>query len=155
MLKLENCRERQKRLLTLMESEQLDLAVLFNPKTIYYFSGALLDAALPHALVIERSGKSLLVTSAPPGRPPEPPTSAADETELYTWHSIERDVTPTTWSTEVAGLVRGAAAKLLPQGGPMGIEFEFASFQAAAAVRDLSKGKLHNVTPGVDHLRRR
>ena len=154
MLKLENCRERQKRLLTLMESEKLDLAVLSNPKTIYYFSGALLDAAIPHALVIERSGKSLLVTSAPPGRPPEPPVSAAGETELYTWHSIERDVTPTTWSTEAADLVRGAAAKLLPHGGSVGIEFEFASFQAGAALGDLSKGKLHNLTPALDQMRR-
>ncbi len=154
MLKLENCRERQKRLLTLMASEQLDLAVLSNPKTIYYFSGALLDAALPHAFVIDSSGKSVLVTSAPAGRPPEAPRSAATESELYTWHTIERDVTPSTWSTETADLVRRAAAKLLPQGGNVGIEIEFASFQAAEGLRSLGKGDFRNLTPAISQMRR-
>ena len=41
MLKLENCRERQSRLLKLMEDGAIGLAVLTNPKTIYYFSGVL------------------------------------------------------------------------------------------------------------------
>ncbi len=154
MLKLENCRERQRRLLALMETEPLDLAVLSNPKTIYYFSGALLDATLPHAFVMESSGKSLLVTAAPAGRAPEPPLSAAGESELYTWHTIERDVLPTTWSTEAAGLVRKAAAAKLPRGGNVGIEFEFASFQTGAALRELSKSELRNLTPALDQMRR-
>jgi Xaa-Pro aminopeptidase len=154
MLKLENCRERQQRLLSLMAGEQLDLAVLSNPKTIYYLSGALLDAALPHAFVMEKSGQSLLVTAAPGGRPPEPPESAAGATELYTWHTIERDVTPTTWSSEAADLVRKTAARILPHGGNVGIEFEFANWHVCAALRDLSKGELLNLTPALGQMRR-
>ena len=46
MLKMESCRERQKRLLRHMEDHELELAVLANPKTIYYFSGVLVNPAL-------------------------------------------------------------------------------------------------------------
>ena len=47
MLKIENCKERQGRLLREMESKGVGLAVLGNPKTVYYFSGALVDPNKP------------------------------------------------------------------------------------------------------------
>ena len=72
MLKLENCRERQTRLLKLMESRQFDLAILSNPKTIYYFSGALIPPQAPHAFLLTSSGKSVLITHAPIGESPVP-----------------------------------------------------------------------------------
>ena len=137
MLKLENCRERQTRLLRLMESQQLDLAILSNPKTIYYFSGALVQPQNPHAFLLASSGKSVLITHSPIGISPEAPASAAGETELYVWHTIERDVTPTTWDQDVAARVRGAAERLLPGGGALAIEFESDLFLTKAVYTTL------------------
>ena len=45
-------------LLGLMAEHRLDLVVLSNPKTVYYFSGALLDPAVPQAFGIAWSGIS-------------------------------------------------------------------------------------------------
>ncbi len=157
MLKLENCRERQKRLLEKMEAASLGLAVLTNPKTIYYFSGALLDPTLPHALLVDAAGKSLLVTHGPAGQPPEPPKSAADDAELYVFHCIERDVNPTTWHADVAGLVQSAVRRMLPGGGgsgDVGLEFEFLSLAVAEAIREASGKPGINLTPALDDMRR-
>jgi len=154
MLKLENCRERQTRLLKLMESQQLDLAILSNPKTIYYFSGALVQPQTPHAFLLSSSGKSVLITHAAIGISPEPPVSAAGETELYLWRGIENDVTPTSWDQDVAARVRGAAERLLPGGGAIAIEFESASHGVGAAVGEWSGKAPANLTPEIDQMRR-
>jgi Xaa-Pro aminopeptidase len=154
MLKLENCRDRQKRLLKRMETDSLDLAVLTNPKTIYYFSGALLDPTLPHALLIGADGKTFLVTHCPIGQPAEPPKAAADEAELYLWHCIERDVNPTTWHSDVAGLTKKAVQQMLPGGGSVGLEFEFLSLAVAEAIREAAGKTGINLTPALDDMRR-
>ena len=102
MLKPENCRERQKRLLAVMEESQIDLAVITNPKTVYYFSRALVDAQTPHAFLLDASGKSVLVTHASLGKPadvPDVPEAAADEVLLYQHHRIDADVSPTSWGS--------------------------------------------------------
>ena len=153
MLKLENCRERQTRLLKLMESRQLDLAILSNPKTIYYLSGALVPPQAPHAFLLTSSGKSVLITHAPIGESP-PPVSAANETELYNWHSITKDSTPTTWDQDVAARVRDAAQKFWPRGGAIGLEFESASHSVGAAVSEWSGSPPANLTPEIDRMRR-
>ena len=66
MLRIQNCRERQKRLLHEMEARGLSLVVLGNPRTIYYFSGALVEPSLPQVFALNASGKSLLVTNQEP-----------------------------------------------------------------------------------------
>lgn len=154
MLKLENCRERQARLLKLMESQQLDLAILSNPKTIYYFSGLLVQPQEPHAFLLTSSGKSVLVTHPPIGISPELPPSAAGETELYDWHSIEKDVTPTTWDHDVAARIRAVAERLLPGSGAIGIEFESASHSVSAVVSEWSGKPPANLAPKIDQMRR-
>ena len=154
MLKLENCRERQTRLLRLMENQQLDLAILSNPKTIYYFSGLLVQPQDPHAFLLTSSGKSVLVTHSPIGISPEPPVSAAGETELYEWHGIEKDVSPTTWDQDVAARVRDAAERILPGGGAIGMEFESASYSVGGAVSQCSSSPPANLTPEINRMRR-
>jgi Xaa-Pro aminopeptidase len=154
MLKLENCRDRQKRLLGLMETESLDLTVLTNPKTIYYFSGALLDPSLPHAFLAGAAGNTLLLTHSPAGQPPEPPKAASDDAELYLWHTIERDVSPTTWHSDLASLVKKAIRRMLPGGGALGLELEFLSAAVAEAIAEAAGRPGRNLTPALDTMRR-
>ncbi len=154
MLKLENCRDRQQRLSRLMEERLLDLLVLTSAKTIYYFSGALLDSSIPHALLISRGGETLLITNAPAGQPPEPPKSAADDTQLYEWHSIERDVSPTTWHADVAGLAKKTILRMIPRGGSVGVETECLSLPIAEAIREAAGKSGINVTPALNDMRR-
>ncbi|MCC6860996.1 MAG: aminopeptidase P family protein, partial [Bryobacterales bacterium] len=141
MLELENCRRRQGRLLAAMQAEQLDLAVLCNPKTIYYFTGALLDPARPQAFVLKAGGASLLVSNAEPCR------HAAGRLEVYTGYSLERTFGRITWNREMVELVAGFAA----HGGPAAVEFEWAPAGLLAGLRV----EPVNVTPLIDRLRRR
>jgi Xaa-Pro aminopeptidase len=154
MLKLENCRDRQQRLLRLMETGSLDLVVLTNPKSIYYFSGALLEPTIPHALVVHATGTSLLITNAPIGQPDEAPKSAADDTELYQWHTIERDINPTTWHADVAGIAKKTILRMVPRGGSAGVETEFLSATIAEAVREAAGKAGTNITPALNDMRR-
>ncbi|MEX2299352.1 MAG: Xaa-Pro peptidase family protein [Bryobacterales bacterium] len=154
MLKLENCRDRQQRLLRLMQTESLVLVVLTNPKSIYYFSGALLDSSLPHAFVMKAGGPSLLITNAPIGQPAEPPKSAADDALIYEWHSIERDVSATTWHSDVAGLAKKTILRMIPRGGSVGVEAEFLSAVVAEAVREGAGKSGTNITRALSDMRR-
>ncbi len=154
MLKRENCRERQDRLLKICEKEQLDLVVLTHPKTVYYFSGVLVDGPAPSVFLMNSSGKSVLVTQAPVGKPPEGPPSAADESELYVFHSMDHDNIATRWTTEAAALVRSAAARLAPSGGAVGLEFDSANYAIGEALADTAKDKTVNLSPALDQMRR-
>lgn len=154
MLKLENCRDRQQRLLRVMEDRVLDLVVLTNPKTIYYFSGALLDASIPHAFLVHRGGETLLITNAPIGQPAEPPKSAADDTQFYEWHSIERDVSTTSWHAGVAALAKKTILRMVPRGGSAGVETEYLSLPIAEAIREAAGKSGTNITPLLNDMRR-
>jgi len=154
MLRIDQCRKRQKRLLQALADHSLDVALLTNAKTVYYFSGILVQAAVPHAFLLDASGKSLLVTHGPMGKPPEPPSSAADDVRLYEMHTIERDVAPSTWDRDVAGLLLDALREWHPQGARTGIEFESASFTLAEGLREWSRHPAANLTPAIDQMRR-
>lgn len=142
MLNVENCRNRQRRLLREMEAQELGIVVLGNPKTIYYFSGALVDPSWPQLFALAASGKSLLVTNQ------EPKQSAADRVELYTGYTLDRLFGFATMNAEAAGFLQGFAASAA---GPAGLDYEFANYGLAEALagRDLS-----NITPVLDELRR-
>ena len=58
MLKRENCRERQARLLKTCEKEQLDLVVLTHPKTVYYLSECISDELLRKERAYHASSRS-------------------------------------------------------------------------------------------------
>jgi len=123
MLNLANCRERQHRLLRLMEEQRLDVAVLSNPKSVYYFSGALVDPALPQAFGIASSGRSLLVANA------QPEQVAADQMDLYTGYTLERPFNRVTMHAELAAAV---ARRFPGVSGRAGLEFDSAGAGLAA-----------------------
>jgi Xaa-Pro aminopeptidase len=147
MLKLANCRERQARLLKLMQEQGLDLVVLSNPKTIYYFTGALLDPAQPHAFGIGWSGKSLLVTNQ------HPEQAAADGVELYTGYTLERIFNRVTVHEE---LVAAVARRFHGYSGPAGFEFDYAAYALGAVIRSFSpRYPSVDISPHLYQMRRR
>ncbi len=134
MLTLEYCRRRQKRLLAWMEQERLAEVVLANPKTIYYFTGALVDPMLPQLWTMNDSGRSLLITNQQPGE------TAAGQVQLYTGYTIERPFNRTTMVQEMAALLPSLR-------GAVGLEADFvpcALGQAGGA----------DITPALDEMRR-
>jgi Xaa-Pro dipeptidase len=141
MLNLESCRGRQRRLLEEMQQRELDVAVLSNPKTIYYLTGARLEAERPQAFVLKADGASLLVSNA------EPCVHAAGQFELYTGYTLERAFGRLTWNREMAGLVTAFAEP----GGAAAVEFEWAP---AGLLLEMGSRPV-NLTPLIDRLRRR
>ena len=139
MLILDYCRERQQRLLRHMERERLDLVLLANPKTIYYFSGVLTDPSLPQLFTITASGKSLLITNR------EPKQAAVDSVNRYTGYTIERPFNHTSMAIEAVALVRQILVA-----GTIGLEYD----AVAAVVSDICGPKKTNITPAIDELRR-
>ena len=140
MLSIENCRERQGRLLRHMEDAGLDLVALGNPKTIYYFSGVLVDPGLPHAFALNAAGDALLITNRVPER------HAAHRVEQYTGYRLDRVFNRATMNAEIAaallGFARGARSAQA--------DLEFMNSGLAAA---LPPGT-GNVTPALDEMRR-
>ncbi len=143
MLKLEFCRERQARLLRQMERAKVELAILGNPKTIYYFTGALLDPTQAQAFAIAASGHSLLVTNS------EPRECVAHRIETYTAYSLDRLFSRASVNAEVAAAVSRFAAHVP---GPAAVEFESVS----SGVLDALQGRaVVNLTPDLMEMRRR
>ena len=143
MLNLSYCRTRQRRLLHLMEDHGLDLVVLANPKTVYYFSGALLDPALPQAFAITGSGASLLVAGA------QPEQAAADQVELYTFYSLDRVLNRVTMHAE---LVAAVARRFQGMARRAGVEFDAAAWALAEAAGGRPAA---DISPQLYEIRRR
>ncbi len=139
MLTLENCRHRQKRLLKQMEKLRLDLVVLANPKTIYYFTGALTDPMLPQTFALNSAGKSLLITNQ------QPTQASADQVQIYTGYTLDRPFNRTSMVVEAVMLVREILVA-----GSVGIEHEF----VPAVISDHCGEKKVNITPVIDEMRR-
>ena len=154
MLKPANCRERQKRLLAVLEDYQLDLAVITNPKTVYYFSGLLVDNQTPHAFLLHSSGQSVLVTHAATAESPSAPQAAADEVLLYRHHRIDAVAGPTNWDHAVSDQVKEAASRLQPGGGAFGLERESAKLWTTETLGDWARKPAANLTPTIDRMRR-
>ena len=132
-------RERQQRLLHLMEAGDIDVTVLSNPKTIFYFTGALLDPAMPHALVADANGKTTLITSA------DPPRALASEIRKYTGYTLDRVFCRRTWHEEAVLLVRDSARRVRHAA----LEHEWAPHELSGYFASSA-----NVTRALDQLRR-
>ncbi|MGH9626863.1 MAG: M24 family metallopeptidase [Bryobacteraceae bacterium] len=142
MLKIANCRERQQRLLRHMEASQLDMVILQNPKTVYYFTGALVDPNWPQAFVMDRSGRSLLVTNR------EPAQSAAGEVRLYTGYTLEKAFGRTTMQAELSDAISRFASAGTTNAA---IEFDFTSAGVLARLSCV----VSDITPALSEMRRR
>ncbi len=140
MLSIENCRERQRRLLLHMEVSGIDLVALGNPKTIYYFTGVPVDPGLPHAFALKAAGDALLITN----RAPE--SHAADRIELYTGYTLDRVFNRATMNAEIAAVLGGFSR----DARPAQTDFEFLNAGLAAAL----PAGTGNITPVLDEMRR-
>jgi Xaa-Pro dipeptidase len=87
MLQPEYCRQRQQRLLKVMQERDLDAVVVGLPRHVYYFTGYLPFWLHESAFVLQEYGAARLVC----GKPPEHPV-AADHIEIYesNWLGTER-----------------------------------------------------------------
>jgi len=142
MLQLENCRHRQHRLLGEAERRKLDFAILTNPKTVYYFTGAPVDPSKPQVFILSTSGKSLLITNQ------EPSQAAVEKVGLYTGYTIERVFNHATMAAEAAALARGFISA---RPGTAGVEYEFMSLALAQA---LDGKKTVDLSPVLNEMRR-
>lgn len=97
MLSEVGCRERQRRLLGGMETLNLDVAIISDPRHVYYFSGILETQNNPTAFVIWADGQTGLVTGV------SQEGGAADSIRVYETYS----------ATRVLEHLVGDAAKLL------------------------------------------
>lgn len=141
MLTVAKCRERQRRLQAHMGTYGLEMALLSHPKTIYYFTGALLDASWPHAAAFSADGTCTLVTNFEPLN-----EVAVEDVRTYTGYTIDRVFGRPNGHDEAVTLVRD-----LMTPGVTGIEAEWISAGMSAIV----PGKTQNLTPAIVEMRRR
>ena len=124
-----------------MAEHRLDAFLTGHARTIYYFTGALLAAETPAALVIERDGRSILLS--PVGEAP-----AVDECVPVETYSISR----------VVADAHADAARLLKdriegnRDGTWAVEF---SYTPAALLNSLSSNSVTDAGPLLRFLRKR
>lgn len=140
MLTHAGCLERQQRMLHAMQTSGLGNVVLTRPKTICYFTGAVVDGSWPHALVVNGNGDWTLVTNFQPAKPP------ASDVRTYTGYTIERDFGRESSYAEIGALLRELIGP-----GPAGIESEWMPASLLAVV----PGTTDNLTPALVEMRRR
>jgi Xaa-Pro aminopeptidase len=140
MLTIAGCRERQARLLELMQEAGSATAVLSRPKTICYFTGAVLDPSWPHALVVTDDGNCTLVTNLPTKR--EVPA----QVRTYTGYTVQKVFGREIGHEEAVSIVRDITRE-----GTICVESEWISGGMLAALR----GKAHNLSPRLIEMRRR
>lgn len=139
MLELAWCRKRQERLVRWLAREGVHAAVIMSPKIVHYFSGALVDLALPQAFAIDEDGNSLLVTNR------EPRQAAADDIEIYTAYTIERVFSRRTMHEELVAAVTPGFG-----GQTVALEFDHGTFGLGWEIADDAT----DVTPELQRLRR-
>jgi Xaa-Pro aminopeptidase len=143
MLTLDGCRLRLQRLLAAMESRGIGLVVLGNPKSIYYFAGAMVDADRPQAFAVLRSGATLLVTNR------EPAQSIAGAVEVYTAYTLDRAFLRRTMNEEAAAAIKKFAVR---RRGPVAAaDFEFLNTGIGCG---LDSRDLRNISAALEELRR-
>ncbi len=117
MLEAQNCRARQKRLLTYLQQERLDAAVVALPHHAYYFSGHLPGRAYHAAFILFADGRSWLgcANQAPAG-------AAADQVVCYQadWLATHRaEQASLLADLVVAELVQRHAARVAVDAAPV------------------------------------
>jgi Xaa-Pro aminopeptidase len=132
MLTVENCKQRQQRLLRLLEEKRLAGAVLANPKLVYYFTGALVDHLAPQVFRIEADGPTTLITNQ------QPQQAAVDQVRLYTGYTIEKPFNRRTQIEEIYQML-GC--------GPAGVDADWLPCR-------LTPEEAVDLTPALDEMRR-
>jgi Xaa-Pro aminopeptidase len=150
MLNVECCRTRLNRFKVALEARRVDVAILSNPRTVYYLTGHLREEEFPQLLVILPNRRTILITDSPPV------SSAADEVSTYESYSID-------WPVSFAGILSRAAAALESSLAPLhglvaslGIERErLNSVLFELITRRWQTAEIRDMTPVICELRRR
>jgi Xaa-Pro dipeptidase len=102
MLQPEYCRQRQQRLLKVMQERELNAVVVGLPRHVYYFTGYLPFWLHEAAFALQDDGAARLVC----GKPPEHPV-AVDHIEIYesNWLGTQRQEQPALVAERCDGLL--------------------------------------------------
>lgn len=141
MLSLEFCRQRQNKLLEYISLHNFGFAIFNSSRSIYYYSGVLVDAQWPQALVIAANGDSTLITGKEPSR------CAASAVRTYTGYTVDRLFDRSTMQDE---LNRHVAECVGSRKTSLAVEFEFMPAGLLSAVSMPTM----NVTPWLTESRR-
>jgi Xaa-Pro dipeptidase len=142
MLDLDECKERQRRLLSMLDRGGLKSGIITSARLIYYFTGALTDPNWPQAFLLTDSGRGLLITNRQPDR------AEAETIRVYTGYTIERPFGRHTMHRELAD----AAVEFLGGNpGSIGVELESVPGGLLAA----TGGEYRDLTPALTEMRRR
>lgn len=141
MLQPDLCRQRQRRLLEVMQRERLDTVVVGSTHHVYYFTGHRAFWLHEAAFVLHGDGRSELVCGNEPGHPP-----AADAVTAYesNWLGTQRQ--------EQADLVAEIIAPLL-RNGQVGVDAS--AVASRLAVRHVLELALLGIDEELWQLRRR
>jgi len=99
MLTKEGCGERLARFREELARQGIGFAVVSNYRNVYYLSGHLREVELPQFLVLGPSGKTFLITDAPPAE------TTTDETVAYEAYSLD-------WPISFRGIAQKAVEAL-------------------------------------------
>jgi Xaa-Pro aminopeptidase len=100
MLTTDGCQRRLTRLRRELGRQGIDLAVLSDYRTVYYFSGHLREVELPQLFVIGPKGRTVLITDA------QPTQCSADEVFAYEAYSIDWPVSFSAITLKAAQTLR-------------------------------------------------
>jgi Xaa-Pro dipeptidase len=146
-LDLQQCRQRQKRVLAQLESLDADRAILVRPEHVQYLTGFRPHRLMAAAVVLEADGHCTL---AAPNR--EPDEHAADEVVTFEaqWHATLRQDQPEA----VAEVLAGA---LGPRPAPQRVAMEACCFGPFFCVGELvgDEAEMVDLEPELWSLRRR
>lgn len=150
MLNLDCCRSRLNRFKGELEARRVDVAILSNPRTVYYFTGHLREEEFPQLLVIWPDRRTLLVTDSPPG------SCTADEVLAYESYSIDWPVSLAAVLARAASALESALAPIHDSVASLGLERErLNSVLFEQSTRRWPKAEIQDMTPVVNGLRRR
>jgi Xaa-Pro aminopeptidase len=150
MLNLDCCRTRLNRFKAALEEQRVDVAILSNPRTVYYFTGHLREEEFPQLLLIHPDRRAILVTDSPPG------SCASDEVRTYESYSIDWPVSLAAVLAKASLELESALAAIHGSVATVGIERERVNsvlFEKIA--RRWQEAEIRDLTPVVCELRRR
>lgn len=149
MLELDSCRTRLHRFFKVLESHRVDVAVLSNPRTVYYFTGHLREEDFPQLLVIAPGRRTTLVTDAPPA------SCVADDVAAYESYSIEWPVSLASVIDKAGAALDGVLAAIGGAVSSLGLEKERLNSVLFERITQRWPGaNVENLTPAIGTLRR-
>jgi Xaa-Pro dipeptidase len=142
MLKVEHSRQRQRRLLEVMQRRNLDAIVVGLPHHVYYFSAFRSHWLQEAGFVLMSDGRAWLTSGNKPAE-----NAAADDVVAYeaSWHGTQRQEQPAAVAQQVVEYLRSRGAKRV------GIDASAVTSQVAIMLA----GGVEPIDPDLWQMRRR